>query len=280
MVREKIRLKNFKKTGERVRFWLVGIVIASGLLVSCQQKEKTLKVAATPIPHGEMLAMIQPDLKEKGIILKIVEVDDYNLPNRLLAEKQVDANFFQHMPFLEEQEKQFGYAFVAYGKIHLEPLGIYSNKLKSLEDLATGAIVAIPNDPTNEARALNLLADQKLITLKRCGVLATVEDILENPKKLRFHEVDAPLLPRILPDVTLAIIPANFALQANLIPNRDALAIEGACSPYANILVIRKGDEGRKDLQILKEALTSEKIKNYLSETYKGGIESAADCKN
>lgn len=257
------------------------LVFLSLAFTGCQPSKKVLKVAATPIPHAELLALIQPDLKEQGIELKVIEIDDYNLPNRLLAEKQVDANFFQHEPFLKEQEKAFGYRFSIIARVHMEPLGIYSAKIHSLKELRDGAIVAIPHDPTNESRALDLLALQGLITLQTQGnPLSTLLSIQDNPKKFRFHEVDAALLPRILPDVDFAVIPANFALQGGLFPDRDALVLESSCSLYANLLVGRVGEEGREDLQALARALKSEKVRQYLLKTYHGSIELASeDCK-
>lgn len=253
---------------------LAAFIVSTIIFWGCGHQEKSLKVAASPVPHAELLNLIKSDLKEKGIHLKIIEIDDYNLPNRLLAERQVDANFFQHRPFLEEQEKEFGYKLTAYACVHIEPLGIYSKKIKSLADLPMGAVVAIPSDPTNEARSLELLSSQGLITLKKDkNSLSTCLDILENPKKIRFHEVDAALTPRILPDVDLAVIPGNFALQAHLLPSQDALVLEsGENSPYANLLVIREGEGDREDLRLLKEALTSEKIRTYLIENYRGAL--------
>ncbi len=253
---------------------LWGAALLCLCLTGCQKESSVLRVAATPVPHAEMLMVIQPLLKSRGVHLKIVEVDDYNLPNRLLAEKQVDANFFQHQPFLEAQEKEFGYQFSIVKKIHFEPLGIYSSRLGTLDDLPQGGIIALPNDPTNEARALTLLAREGLLTLKPgSGSLATVLDIEQNPRKLRFHEVDAALIPRILPDVDLAVIPANFALQAHLFPRKDALALESGCSPFANLLVVRQGDEQRREIQLLAEALTSQEMNLYLKDTYQGALE-------
>jgi D-methionine transport system substrate-binding protein len=255
---------------------LVALTGLTSLLsfAGCQTHEKTLKVAATPVPHADLLEAVKPELEKEGINLKIVEVDDYNLPNRLLYEKQVDANFFQHRPFLDEQNQRFGYNLKLLVAVHIEPLGIYSQKIKSLDLLKEGAIVAIPSDPTNEARALSLLQEAGLIELKSNfkGRFATVYDIEENPKNLKIEEVDAAFLPRALADVDLAVIPANFALQAHLNPTKDALALESSESPYANIVVVREGEENREDLQKLKAALTSEKMCEYILEKYKGVI--------
>lgn len=247
----------------------------------CQKESMTIKIAATPIPHVEMLKAIQSDLKEKGITLRIIEVDDYNLPNRLLFEKQVDANFFQHKPFLEAQEKAFNYHFAILATVHFEPLGLYSKKVHSLQDLPSGGTLALPSDPTNEARALELLAALGLITLSEDhSQLSTVRDVQSNPKHFRFQEVDAAFLPRALPDVDAAIIPGNFALQARLSPSQDALAEEKGCSPYANLLVVRTGDETRPELQILAEALRSEKMALFLQNRYSGTVQlTHSECK-
>jgi D-methionine transport system substrate-binding protein len=240
----------------------------------CHKQEKILKIASTPVPHAEILEAIKSDLNAQGIELKIVEVDDYNLPNRLLFEKQVDANYFQHEPYLNEQNRRFGYNLKPLVKVHFEPLGIYSSKITSLENLKEGAVVSIPNDPTNEARALTLLAEVGLIKLKE-GVdpnLATIYDISENPKDLKIQELDAAFLPRSLADVEIAVIPLNFALQANIDPFKEALVLEPAHSPYANLVAIREEDLGREELQKLKEALNSEKLRQFIKEKYKGAI--------
>lgn len=243
-------------------------------LVGCQSKQQTLKIAATPVPHADLLKEIQADLEDQGIHLKIVEVDDYNLPNRLLFEKQVEANFFQHRPFLDEQNLRFGYNLKPLAAVHIEPLGLYSNKIDTLESLKERGVVAIPSDPTNEARALTLLSDISLITLKpnTSNTLATIYDIDENPKHLKFEEVDAAFLARSLDDVDLAVIPVNFALQVHLNPMEDALALESTNSPYANLVVIREEDASNPNIQKLKVALTSEKLRRAINEKYKGAI--------
>ncbi|HSX04511.1 MAG TPA: MetQ/NlpA family ABC transporter substrate-binding protein [Rhabdochlamydiaceae bacterium] len=244
------------------------------LTTGCNKKnENQLKVAASPVPHAQLLKEIQPDLKTQGIDLKIIEVDDYQIPNRSLAEKEVDANFFQHIPFLEQQKTDFHYPLVCFAKIHLEPMGLYSKKITKLDELKERDLVALPNDPTNEFRALTLLQDAKLITLSSNAQpeKATVADIEDNPMQLRFKEVDAALLPRTLDDVTLAAIPTNFALQADLDP-KNALELESAHSPYVNILAIRAGDENNEKLIALKKAMLSEKMRQYIETKYKGAI--------
>jgi len=253
--------------------WITLLCLLLFTLTACAKKEPTLKVAATAIPHAEMLEYIKPDLAKEGITLEIVLVEDFNVPNRALVDKEVDANFFQHLPFLEAQVQAFHYPIVNFGKIHIEPLGLYCSKAKTLEDLPEKAIIAIPNDPTNEARALNLLAKHGLITLDDPhNHKATVLNIVANPKNLRFEEIDAAMLPRTFVDVDGAVINTNFALQAGLSPLKDALFLEDSSSDYANILAIREGSETRADLVALKRALTSDKIRAFILEQYQGAI--------
>ena len=253
---------------------LLPIITALLLLTSCSsQPKKGLKVAATPVPHAQMLEFIKPDLKAQGIDLIILVTDDYNMPNRALAGNEVDANFFQHIPFMDEQIKQFHYPITTLAKIELEPMGIYSKKITSLSDLPDGATIAIPNDPTNEARALLLLQDHGVVQLKRLSDLqATVLDIISNPKHIKFIEVDAAMLPRSLDDVDAAAINTNYALEANLSPMKDALVLENKDSPYANIIAIRIGDETSPNIEALKAAMTSEKMKAFILKQYKGAI--------
>lgn len=245
------------------------------LLASCSSNapKHGLRVAATPVPHAQLLEFVKPELKAQGIDLVILITEDYNMPNRALDEGEINANFFQHIPFLDEQIKQFDYQITSLASIELEPMGLYSQKIKSLATLKDRAIIAVPNDPTNEARALLLLQDAGLIKLDRPNNLqATILNIQSNPKNLQFKEVDAAMIPRILQDVDLAAINTNYALEANLSPLKDALLLEPKDSPYANIIAIHKGDESRPDILALKAAMTSEKMKAHILETYKGAI--------
>lgn len=247
--------------------------LACGCIKKDKDKSKELKVVATPIPHAEMLEFIRPDLKEQGIHLTIITTDDYNMPNRALANKEIDANFFQHIPFMELQIKEFHYPIQSIGKIEIEPMGIYSKKIKSLSELKEGATIAIPNDPSNEARALLLLQNHKIILLDSSDPLrATTLNISQNPKKIKFIEVDAAMLPRTLPDVDAAVINTNYALEAHLSPVKDALAIENKDSPYANVIAVRVGDENRADIQALKKAMTSEKMRQFILNKYQGAV--------
>jgi D-methionine transport system substrate-binding protein len=258
----------------KVPFSIACTVLLLSLLFGCSPRsEKELKVAATPVPHAQMLEFIKPELKAQGIDLFIVIADDYNMPNRALANKEIDANFFQHIPFMDEQIKQFHYPIESIAKIELEPMGIYSKKIQSLSDLTENAKIAIPNDPTNEGRALLLFQDHGFIELDNSSNLqATILNISKNPKNLQFIEVDAAMIPRSLEDVDAAAINTNYAFEAGLSPLKDALALETKNSPYANVLAIRIEDENRPDIQALKKALTSEKMKQFILEEYKGAV--------
>ncbi len=251
--------------------WLC-FVIAILALVGCSSKPG-LKVAASAVPHAQMLEFVKPELKEQGINLIIIETDDYNMPNRALADKEIDANFFQHTPFMQEQVKEFKYPIIDFASIELEPMGIYSVKIHDLKELKNQAKIAIPNDPTNEARALFLFQKEGLIELDHPNNLqATVLNIVKNPKQLQFIEVDAAMTARALQDVDAAVINTNYALEAKLSPQKDALVLEGKDSPYVNILVIRSGDENRPELRALKKAMTSEKMKAFILEKYQGAV--------
>jgi D-methionine transport system substrate-binding protein len=243
-------------------------------LSACSGSKKgAFKVAATPVPHAQMLEFVKPDLKARGFDLEIIVTDDYNIPNRALANKEVAANFFQHIPFMDEQIKQFHYPIESIAKIEIEPMGIYSKKIQTLADLQNGAKIGIPNDPTNEARALLLLRSEGLIELDDPNNLsATVLNIKGNPKNLKFIEVDAAMLPRVLDDVAAAAINTNYALEAGFSPLADALALESKDSPYANILAIRIGDETRPDIVALKAAMTSDKMRQFILDKYKGAV--------
>ena len=236
-------------------------------------KEVTLKIGATPVPHAELLAEIKPDLKEQGINLEIVEFNDYVQPNIALNDKELDANFFQHEPYLNDFVKEHkDVKLKNAGGVHIEPMGIYSKKIKDLKELADGATVSIPNDPTNGGRSLLLLQKAGLLKLKD-GVneTATVQDIAENPKNLVIQEVEAAQLPRTLEDVDISIINTNFAMNADLNPMKDALFIEDKTSPYVNIIAVRE-DENRDEIKTLVKSLQSDKVKKFIEDKYKGAI--------
>lgn len=236
-------------------------------------KNTVVTVAATPVPHSEILNEIKPLLAKEGIDLKIIEFTDYVKPNLALADKEVDATFHQHLPFLEKFNAEHNTNLVSAGNVHIEPMGVYSHKIKDLSDLPLKAKVAIPNDPSNGGRALLILQAAGLIKLKDGGtVSSTVQDITDNPKQLQFSELDAAQVPRAIDDVDIAVINTNFALEAGLNPLKDSLFLEAKDSPYANILAIRAGDESRPEIQKLLKALQSPEVKKFIEDKYKGAI--------
>ena len=232
-----------------------------------------LSVAATPVPHAEILEFVKPALAKEGVNLKVKVFTDYIQPNVQVAEKRLDANFFQHQPYLDEFNKAKGTHLVSVAAVHLEPLGAYSSKYKKLDEIKDGSTVVIPNDATNGGRALLLLDKAGLITLKdKTNILSTPKDITANPKKLKFRELEAATIPRVLTQVDLALINTNYALEAKLNPETDALVIEGSDSPYVNILVARPDDKDSADMQKLVAALHTPEVKAFILEKYKGAI--------
>ena len=220
-------------------------------------------VGVTPFPHKDIMLAAKPLLAKEGYNLVIKEFTDYVQPNMALASKQLFANFFQHEPYLDNMNKEKKLDLVSIGKVHIEPLGVYSKKIKKLADLKKGNSVSVPNDPTNEARALRLLEANGVITIKP-GALVTVADITKNPLGLKFHELDAAQLPRTLDDVTASVINTNFAGEAGLVPARDALVMEGSESPYANIVVVRNEDKDSPKAKALMKAVQSPEVKAYI----------------
>ncbi|WP_293735861.1 MetQ/NlpA family ABC transporter substrate-binding protein [uncultured Phascolarctobacterium sp.] len=238
-----------------------------------EDKKVTLKVGATAVPHAEILNDIKPALAKEGVDLQIIEFSDYVKPNLALNDKELDANFFQHEPYLDTFVSERKLALVSAGKVHIEPMGIYSKTIKNLQDIPNGAKIAIPNDPSNGGRALALLESAKLLKLKDgVGVKATVGDITQNDKKLQIVEIEAALLPRSMDDTDLSVINSNFAMEAKLNPVKDSLFTEPKESPYANIVAVRKGDESRPEIQKLMKALQSPEVKKFIEEKYKGAV--------
>ncbi|QED49232.1 MetQ/NlpA family ABC transporter substrate-binding protein [Cytobacillus dafuensis] len=241
------------------------------------KEDTTLKVGASNVPHAEILEEAKPLLKEKGIDLEIIPFQDYVLPNKALESKELDANFFQHIPYLELQIKENGYDFVNAGSIHIEPMGVYSKKYKSLSELPDGAHIIISNSVADHGRVLAILEAEGLIKLKE-GVdksAATLEDIAENPKNIKFDtEYEPSLLPQIYNnnEGDAVVINSNYAIDAGLNPLKDSIAIEGSESPYVNIVAVRKGDENSEKIKALIEVLHSEDIKNFILDKYKGAV--------
>ena len=265
-------MKNF-------RLLLLGAVLSLSLTVgfaglACAATQ--IRVGASPTPHAEILKVAAEELKDKGYEIKIIEYSDYVQPNMALESKELDANFFQHKPYLDDFNKEKGTSLVPIAFVHYEPFGIYAGRTKALADIKEGAIVAVPNDTTNEARALLLLQDEGFIKLKDgAGLTATRRDIVENSKKLEIEELEAAQLVRSLPDVDVAIINGNYAILGGL-KVKDALAAESADSiaavTYTNVLVVRAGDENRPELKALAEALRGEKVRNFMKEKYEGAV--------
>ncbi|ROO10775.1 methionine ABC transporter substrate-binding protein [Pseudomonas fluorescens] len=249
------------------------LIAAFAAVAAFSAHAETLTVAATPVPHAEILEFVKPALAKEGVELKVKVFTDYIQPNVQVAEKRLDANFFQHQPYLDEFNKAKGTSLVAVTGVHLEPLGAYSSKLKDLKDLPSGANVVIPNDATNGGRALLLLAKAGVITLKDpTNILSTVKDIATNPKDLKIRELEAATIPRVLTQVDLALINTNYALEAKLDPSKDALVIEGNDSPYVNILVSRADNKDSDAMKKLAAALHSPEVKQFITEKYKGAV--------
>lgn len=249
------------------------LVAATLLLAGFSVQAEKLSIAATAVPHAEILEHIKPMLAEQGVELDIKVFTDYVQPNIQVNEGRLDANFFQHKPYLDEFNAGRGTDLVSVTGVHIEPFGAYSRKVDSLDALSEGATVAIPNDVTNGGRALLLLHKEGVITLDDGdNILATPRNVTENPKDLEFYELEAATLPRVLGQVELALINTNYALDADLNPTEDALAIEGSDSPYVNILVARPDNKDSKAMKKLADALTSEEVRSFIKEEYDGAV--------
>lgn len=234
--------------------------------------DTTITVGATPVPHADILNFIAPEMKKQGVTLKVLEFSDYVKPNMALADKEIDANFFQHKPYLDSFAKERGLKLSSLVAVHIEPMGVYSKKFKDVKSVPDGAKIAIPNDPTNGGRALRVLADAGIFGLKDgVGVNGTPADIVNNAKNVKILEMEAAVLPRTLDDVDFAVINSNFALSVGLNPTKDSLFTEAKDSPYANIVAVRS-DDNREVLQKLKSAITSPAVRDFILEKYKGSV--------
>ena len=238
---------------------------------SLAKASKKLVIGATPEPHASILAELIAPLKEAGIELEIKEFTDYVTPNMSLEDGSLDANFFQHLPYLDQFNNEKGTKLVSMGGVHLEPMGVYSSKITALSELQEGDSVAIPNDPTNGSRALLILQKEGLIKLADKPLLSAL-DVIENPKNLTFKELDAPQLTRALDEVAIAVINTNYALMADLNPLKNALALESKDSPYANIIAVREDKASDERIKIFMQTIQSEAIKNFIIEKYQGAI--------
>ncbi|MDU7692744.1 MAG: MetQ/NlpA family ABC transporter substrate-binding protein [Helicobacter sp.] len=252
-------------------FKIVGIGVLCALVYAgCKSevKESVLTVGASPVPHAEILEFVKPTLAKEGIDLKIIGYTDYITPNVALDDGSIDANYFQHIPYMNNQIKDRGYNIVSVGAVHVEPLLVFSSKLKSVNDIKQNGTIAIPNDPSNLARSLILFHNAGLIKLKDIKNLASTEkDIVENPKNIKFRPVEAALLPKLLKDADIVVVNGNYALQAGL---TDPILVEGKDSPYANVVAVKKGNENDPRIKALVKALQSDAVRQFIKDKYKG----------
>lgn len=263
---------------------LMVLILATGLLAGCgantaakndaaPSEKKTLKVGVTAGPHAEIMEEVKKVAEKEGLNLELVEFNDYMQPNVALNQGDIDANSYQHLPFLENQIKDRKYELTSIAKTVIFPMGIYSKKVKAISELKEGATVAIPNDPSNGGRALLLLEKAGLLKLKPgLGVNVTVADIVENVKNIKVSEIEAAQIPRSLDDVDAAAVNTNYAVVAGLIPTKDAIVLENADSPYANLLVVRTKDKDNPVFQRLIKAYQSPEVKKFIEEKYKGSF--------
>lgn len=268
--------KTFKKI---LAVTLTGVILASSLTGCGKSKkdDKTIKIAASATPHAEILEKAKPLLEKKGYKLEIKVFDDYVQPNQVVESGEFDANYFQHIPYLESFNKEKGTHLVNAGGIHYEPFGIYPGKKKSLDDIAKGDSIAVPNDTTNEARALQLLQDNGIIKLKDgVGLEATVNDIVDNPYDVKIVELEAAQVARVVNETAFFVLNGNYALQAGFSVGKDSIASEKADSEaaqtYVNIIAVKEGNENKDSIKALVEVLKSDEIKEYINETYDGAV--------
>ena len=266
---------------------LLAVLALALVLTSCAKKEsktedgqatstdnKKVVIGVSPAPHKEIAEKAKEIVAKDGIELEIKEFDDYVTPNTSLEEKDIDLNFFQHIPYLENFNKERGTKIVSLGGVHIEPLGVYSKTYKSLDELKDGDEVIIPNDATNGARALKLLEENNVIKLKSdAGLEATEKDIAENPKNLKFTPVEAATIPRAYEDAAIAVINSNYALEANLSPKNDAIATEKAeGNPFANVIAAREADKDNETYKKVLQAFESDEVRKYIEEKFEGEI--------
>ena len=265
---------------------VIGVALAGALAVSaftgCGVKEEAtasnvIKIAASPTPHAEILEQVKPLLAEKGYDLQVTVFEDYVIPNEVVESGEFDANYFQHVPYLDSFNEEKGTHLVDAGQIHYEPFGIYAGTKTDLAELADGDIIAVPNDTTNEARALLLLQDNGIIKLADgVGLTATVKDIVENPYNIELKELEAAQIARVVPEVSSVVLNGNYAIEAGYIVSKDALAYEKsnstAAKTYVNIIAVKEGNENNEGIKALVEILKSDDIKKYINEKYEGAV--------
>ncbi|MBR1568770.1 MAG: metal ABC transporter substrate-binding protein [Lachnospiraceae bacterium] len=254
--------------------------LLTGVLAGCgssSSDSKTIKIAASPTPHAEILEQAKPILEEQGYTLEIVEFEDYVQPNEVVESGEYDANYFQHIPYLNSFNEEKGTHLVNAGGIHYEPFGIYPGTKTSLSDIADGDSIAVPNDTTNEARALLLLQDNGIIKLKDdAGLEATVNDIVDNPYNVKIVELEAAQVARVVSENAYVVLNGNYALEAGFSVGKDALAYEAsdseAAKTYVNVIAVKEGNENKEAIKALVDVLKSDEIKNYIKDTYDGAV--------
>ncbi|WP_027481298.1 MetQ/NlpA family ABC transporter substrate-binding protein [Deinococcus pimensis] len=248
-------------------------ILLTALVLTSSASAGTLRVGASPVPHAEILNFVTPILKKQGVRLVVREFTDYVQPNLALADGSIDVNFFQHVPYLNEFQKNRPLGIVASTKVHVEPMGLYSRRAKKLSALPSGATIALPNDPSNSGRALKLLEAAGLIKLDpKAGINATALDVTSNPRRLKFRELEAAQLPRALADVDAAVINTNYALEAKLDPLKGSLALEDGRSPYANVLAVKPATLKNPDYVKLQKVLNSPEVKAFILKKYRGAV--------
>ena len=255
----------------------IGTIAANGVLVSADAEKGTIKVAASATPHAEILEEAKPILEKEGWDLEVTVFDDYVQPNLVVESGDFDANYFQHIPYLDNFNEEQGTHLVNAGGIHYEPFGIYPGTKKTLDELEDGDTIAVPNDTTNEARALLLLQDNGVITLKDgAGMEATVKDIEENPKNIQIEELEAAQVSRVKDEVAFVVLNGNYALQAGYSVSKDSIAHETsdseAAKTYVNVIAVKEGNEESEAIKALVDVLKSDEIKDYINETYDGAV--------
>ncbi len=253
--------------------FIAGLGLAAGLVSAPAFAEDQIKMGVTAGPHAEIMEQVKKLLDKDGVQMKIIEFTDYIQPNAALSAGDLDANSYQHQPYLDAQIKDRGYKFISVGSTITFPMGVYSKKIKSINDLKAGSRIGVPNDPTNGGRALLVLQAKGVIKLRAdAGLKATPLDIVENPKKVKIIELDAAQLPRSLDDFDAAVINGNFAESAGLSPTKDAIAVEASTGPYANVIAIRAADKDKPWVAKLVKAYHSPEVKKFVLEKYKGSV--------
>ena len=268
-----------RKSGKRIAVFaaaIAAVTVFAGMTALAEEKG-TITIAASPTPHAEILEQAKPILEEQGWKLDVIEFEDYVQPNLVVDSGEIDANYFQHVPYLDNFNEEKGTDLVVAGQIHYEPFGIYPGTKASLDELEDGDTIAVPNDPTNEARALLLLQDNGVITLEEdAGLTATINQIVDNPKNVKIQELEAAQVARVKDEVAFVVLNGNYALDAGFSVAKDSIAYEQsdseAAKTYVNVIAVKAGNEESEGIKALVDVLTSDEIKTYINDTYDGAV--------